>query len=427
MRGGKDISGSRGGPLAAGCFPFLVALLVLSPGPRSPQGPPEAGVTLGNEAFVAQFPPELAAKRLGLVINHTALLPNGKPLYQALQERGARVAAIFSPEHGFTGRIAGGEDVPDTGLKGIEVFSLYGKTRRPTPEQMAGIDAFVYDIQDVGTRFYTYITTLKYVMEAAARAGLPVYVLDRPNPTGGVLVEGPLLEPEFESFIGALPIPIRYGLTCGELAAMMKGQGWVPGDVDLRLVLMEGWQRHFSWQDTGLPWIPTSPNIPTADAAVAYPGTGLLGGIILNQGLGTEEPFLLWGAPWMDPEEVAARLPAEVLGGMELESRTYTPRALPGKSLEPPYKDRLCRGMRIVLEDRARFRSVHFSLELIRVLKELYPDKIYQDSNSLTLMFGTGGLARYLRGELSFSSLKEALRRDEALFLRLREPYLLYR
>ncbi|MGB2905568.1 MAG: DUF1343 domain-containing protein [Candidatus Aminicenantaceae bacterium] len=424
---GRGSFRSRIRPAAFFLAPLLFSFAAITQTPRSHQASPGARVKLGNESFVAQFPRELQDKRLGLVINHTAVLPDGTPLYRALLDKGVDVRAIFSPEHGFTGRIEGGEDVGDTGLEGIKIFSLYGKIRRPTPEQMAHIDALVYDIQDVGTRFYTYITTLKYVMEAAARAGLPVYVLDRPNPTGGTLVEGPLLDPKFESFIGALPIPIRYGLTCGELAAMMKGQGWVPGNVDLHLILMEGWQRHFCWQDTGLPWIATSPNIPTSDAAVAYPGTGLLGGVILNQGLGTEEPFLLWGAPWLDPEDVAGRLPPAVLEEVELESLVYTPRSIPGKSVDPPYKDRVCHGMRIHLQERSRFPSVRFSLELIRVLKEQYPEKIYQESNSLTLMFGTEDLARFLRGELAFSALMEGVNQDEELFLRQRRPYLLYK
>jgi uncharacterized protein YbbC (DUF1343 family) len=316
--------------------------------------------------------------------------------------------------------------VTDTSLEGVRIFSLYGKTRRPTAEQMGHIDAFVYDIQDVGTRFYTYITTLKYVMEAAVRAGIPVYVLDRPNPCGGALVEGPLLSPQFESFIGALPIPIRYGLTCAELAAMMKGEGWVEGDVDLHLVLMEGWERHHSWQDTGLDWIPTSPNIPGPDSAVAYPGTGLLGGVILNQGLGTGEPFLLWGAPWVDPDRVAGLMSRKSLRGVEMERLSYTPRAIAGKTEDPPYKDRVCQGMRIRIRDRSKFRSVLFALELIRVVRERYPDKTFQGSRSLTLMFGSEGLARFLRGDLSFKHLMDGVRRDEERFLRQRKPYLLY-
>jgi uncharacterized protein YbbC (DUF1343 family) len=405
--------------------PLLLSTAASSPVPSS-QAPQGARVKLGNESFVERLPRELKGKRLGLVVNHTAVLPGGDPLHKALLDRGAEVRAIFSPEHGFTGRIEGGEKVADTSLEGVRIFSLYGKARRPSPEQVAHIDAFVYDIQDVGTRFYTYITTLKYVMEAAAQAGLPVYVLDRPNPCGGVLVEGPLLIPEFESFIGALPIPIRYGLTCAELAAMMKGEGWVKGDVDLHLVLMQGWDRHQSWQDTGLEWIPTSPNIPTPDAAVAYPGTGLLGGIILNQGLGTDEPFLLWGAPWVDPDLVAGLMPREVLQDVDLERLSFTPRTIAGKVQDPPYKDRVCQGMRIHIKDRSRFRSVRFSLELIRVLREQYPEEIYRKSSSLTRMFGTEGLARFLRGELSFQDLMDSVRSDEELFLRQRKPYLLY-
>jgi uncharacterized protein YbbC (DUF1343 family) len=391
--------------------------------------PQQNRVKFGNELFVESLPRELSGKRLGLVVNHTAVLPDGTPLHKALLNKGIRVSAIFSPEHGFSGRIRNGQDVSDSSdTNDVKIFSLYGNgsPRKPTREQMAHIDAFVYDIQDVGTRFYTYITTLKQVLEAAAPAGIPVYVLDRPNPLGGEWVEGPILIPEYRSSIGALPIPIRYGLTCGELAAMMKGEGWVPAQVDLIIVPMEGWKRYYFWQEMGYPWIPTSPNIPSADSAVAYPGTCLLGGIILNQGLGTQEPFLIFGAPWMDTAKVIGRLPPQCLAGITLESLTFTPQALAGKTLDPPYKDRLCKGARIRMNERGRFRSVLFALELIRVITELYPERIFKNSQSLSLMFGTGGLAGYLRGELSFSELMEQVKQGEELFRKQRQPYLLY-
>jgi uncharacterized protein YbbC (DUF1343 family) len=380
----------------------------------------------GDQVFVDDFPEELKDKRLGLVINHTAVLPDGTPLAEALLRKGISVRAIFSPEHGFKGIQEGGENIGDERWNNIKVFSLYGNTRRPTAEQMREIDAFVYDIQDVGTRFYTYITTLKYVLEAAAPLGIPVYVLDRPNPAGGSIVEGPILQTNFESYIGALPIPIRYGLTAGELAQMMKGEGWVPAEADLHVVKMTGWQRNYVWEDTGLPWIPTSPNIPNAQSALVYPGTGLLGGIILNQGLGTQEPFLLFGSPWMSPAKVQQSLPSEVQQGIKLEIIEYTPQAIPGKTTSPPYKDRLCQGMRIHVTDGGRFHAVHFTLALIHALKELYPDKIYQESQSLSLMFGTGELARFLRGELSYPQLLENMHKDEELFRQQRKPYLLY-
>ncbi len=386
-------------------------------------------VKFGNEIFAASPPQELSGKRLGLVANHTAVLPDGIPLHKALLKKGLRLTAIFSPEHGFSGRIRNGQDVSDSSAANdIKIFSLYGNgsPSQPTQEQLSHVDALVYDIQDIGTRFYTYITTLKQVLEAAAAAGIPVYVLDRPNPLGGACVEGPVLVPEFLSSIGALPIPIRYGLTCGELAAMMKGEGWVPDQIDLIIVPMEGWKRDYFWQEVGHPWLPTSPNIPSADSALAYPGTGLLGGIILNQGLGTPEPFLMFGAPWMDSVKVIEDLPPVSLAGITLESQTFTPQALVGKTLDPPYKDRSCEGARIHINDPGRFRSVLFALELIHVIVELYPERIFKNSQSLSLMFGTGGLSGYLRGDLSFSELMEEVRQDEERFQEQRLPYLLY-
>lgn len=381
---------------------------------------------IGGEVFREQFPSELHKRRLGLVINHTSLLPDGTPLYKALIQDGVNVTAIFPPEHGFTGKTEGGESIDDSFLGDIQIFSLYGKTRRPTLEQMKKIDAFVYDIQDVGTRFYTYITTLKYVLEAAAKVGLPVYVLDRPNPGGGIHVEGPLLNPKFQSFIGACSIPIRYGLTCGELALLMKGEGWVPTNVDVRVVKMENWQRRFLWPDTQLHWVPTSPNIPSADAALVYPGTGLLGGIILNQGLGTNNPFLQFGAPWLEPEKILRKLPQETYSGITMEQISYTPRALPGKAMNPPYKDKLCHGFRLNIHNGENFKSVFFTLELIRVLKELYPEKIYQESQSLPLMFGNDWLTKYLEGKLAYADLMTQVSHDEKQFLEMRSKYLLY-
>jgi len=265
---------------------------------------PESRVELGNEIFVENISPELQGKSLGLVINHTSVLPPGKPLVQALLEKEQKIRAIFSPEHGFSGTVEAGTEVKDSQLEGIKIYSLYEENKKPTPEQTRGIDAFVYDIQDVGARFYTYITTLKYVLEAAAEAQIPVYVLDRPNPAGGLIIEGPLLRPEYESFIGALPIPVRYSLTPGELAMMMKGEGWVPRKFDLQVIKMKNWRRDYFWEDTGLPWIPPSPNMPTPETAIMYPGSSVLGTVKLNEGRGTPHPFLQFGAPWLDPSSL---------------------------------------------------------------------------------------------------------------------------
>jgi uncharacterized protein YbbC (DUF1343 family) len=381
---------------------------------------------LGNEIFADALPSSLHGKKLGLVLNQTSVLPDGESILEALRRRGHHVTVVFTPEHGFKGRIEGGEEIDDSQLDNIKVFSLYGDIKKPTPEQMLEVDALVYDIQDVGTRYYTYITTLKYVMEAAAEAGKAVYVLDRPNPAGGLMVEGPLLEPSYESFIGALPLPVRYGLTVGELASMMKGEGWVPKQVDLHVVRMKNWRRDFFWEDTGLDWIPTSPNIPFPDTAIIYPGTGLLGALTINQGLGTQNPFLQFGAPWMDGDRVIRHLEGGEKYGVELEPLDYTPLSIPGKILHPPYENRLCRGIRVRLLHRERFSSLHFTIDLIRALKDIHPNDIRLHNDSLNRMFGNNLLEQYILDKLSYEMLIQEITKDEKDFLDRRKKYLLY-
>jgi uncharacterized protein YbbC (DUF1343 family) len=383
-------------------------------------------VILGNERALKLFPETLNGKRLGLVINHTSLLPDRTPVLEAFLKCGIDVQAIFSPEHGFTGTKEGGLAVEDSLLAGIPLYSLYGKTKKPTPEQIKDIDAFVYDIQDVGTRFYTYITTLMYVLEAAGKADKSVYVLDRPNPAGGVLIEGPVLKGKYTSFIGACPIPIRYGLTAGELAKMMQGEGWVPKGVDLHVITMENWRRSFFWDDTGLLWIPTSPNIPSAESAIAFPGTGLLGGLLLNQGLGTSHPFLQLGTPWLDTETLVSKLKSKHTSGVELETLTYTPVSLSGKVLHPAYENRPCQGIRIHIREAEKFRSVHFTLALIKAIKEIHGEEISIKADSLNLLFGDDLLVRYIRGNLTYDRMISLIEEEEELFRQKRRKYLLY-
>ncbi len=408
------------------CLIGLAFLFVaeLHPGSQSLQE--QKRVVLGNERALEILLKKKGGQRLGLVINHTSLLPDKTSLITAFLDRGIDVQAIFSPEHGFTGSQEGGREVEDGRFANIPVFSLYGKTKKPTPDQIHNIDAFVYDIQDVGTRFYTYITTLKYVLEAAAEARKPVYILDRPNPAGGILVEGPILKEAFTSFIGACPIPIRYGLTPGELALMMQGEGWIPQDVDIHVIKMENWQRFYYWEDTGLPWIPTSPNIPTAETAIAYPGTGLLGALFINQGLGTPHPFLLIGTPWLDPDVLMRTLGTERSAGIKLEAVTYTPVSIPGKVLHPAYENRLCKGIRIRILDPKKFQSVHFTLALIKALKEKYGADITVKSDSLNLLFGDDLLVRYLKEGIRYDQMISKILEEERSFNEKRQKYLLY-
>lgn len=412
---------------AQGLLFFLIVLvlfLCLSPGKLFSST--DKLVKLGNEIFLNKLAPTLKGKSLGLVINHTSVLPSGKSLIQALLEDGHTIQAIFSPEHGITGTVEAGKEVKNSQFKGIAIYSLYGETRKPTPEQMEGIDLLIYDIQDVGARFYTYITTLKYVLETAATAHIPVYILDRPNPVGGEMVEGPLMIPAFESFIGALPIPIRYGLTSGELAMMIKGEQWVPQDFDLHVVCMRNWKRHFYWKDTGLLWTPPSPNMPLPETALLFPGSSFLAAIQLNEGGGTPHPFHQFGAPWLKPLSLMDRLNGGQDFGAELIAIAYTPRSLPGKVLHPIYENRTCHGIRIKITDNEKFFPIRFALETIQALQEEWPEHISFDAFKLNRIFGNELLSRFLEGNINYETLLSRMEEEEEFFKQKRQKYLLY-
>jgi uncharacterized protein YbbC (DUF1343 family) len=360
------------------------------------------------------------------VINQTSVLPDGTPLVDAIIRRGWQISAIFVPEHGLSGQVVAGMTIKDDHYKNIPVYSLYGITRKPLPQHLSQVDVLVYDIQDVGTRFYTYITTLKYVIESAAPAGIPVYVLDRPNPIGGHIIEGPCLSPEFESFIGAIPIPVRYGMTIGELALMMKGEGWVPASADLHVVPIKNWKRSLFWDESGLPWISPSPNIPSAKAALLFPGVALLGGVGINGGVGTENPFLQFGAPWLDTDMLLKGLPPEDLRGIKLKTIEYTPNPIPGKILSMKYQGQTCKGVLIEVTEPGIFCSLRFSLSVLAHVLRHHQKKISLAQTELNRLFGTDHLSRFAKGELSLDHLLQILKKEEDAFRKLRQPYLLY-
>jgi uncharacterized protein YbbC (DUF1343 family) len=385
-------------------------------------------VLLGNDVFLKRMPSEVKGKRLGLVINHTSCLSDRTDLVTALLNKGADVQTIFTPEHGLSGNVEGGITIDDGKVNDIPVFSLYGKTRKPTLRQVKDIDVFIYDIQDVGARFYTYISTLKYILEAAAEFQKSVIVLDRPNPVGGIIIEGPLMKKKYESFIGSLPIPIRYGLTAGELALMMKGEGWVPDNVDLNIIKMKNWKRKYFWTDTGLSWIPSSPNIPDPEITLIYPGTGLLEAGNLNEGRGTPNPFLQFGAPWFHASRfIQTYLSSGSDLGIELEEVVYKPQLYPGKANNPLYVNRTCHGILVRIKNKSKFLSFRFVLMLLEFLKNEHPEKLSSNERRLNLMYGTNDLTRYLRDQISYLELLERAQKDEALFREQRQKYLLYK
>jgi uncharacterized protein YbbC (DUF1343 family) len=301
----------------------------------------------------------LAGKRVGLITNPTGVTVKLESAIDRMaQARDFKLAALFGPEHGVRGDAQAGAAVADRmdARTGLPAYSLYGTTRKPTPAMLAGLDVLVFDIQDIGARFYTYPWTLALVMQAAREAGMGVIVADRPNPIGGIRVEGPVLDPALASFVGAYPIPIRHGMTVGELALMMNTDFGI--GCDLTVVTCTNWRRPDDATQTGLPWVPPSPNMPTIDTAFIYPGTCLIEGTNLSEGRGTTKPFELIGAPFIDAPGLADRLNQRNLPGAHFRPAWFTPSF-------SKFQGQLCAGVQVHIKDRAAFAPVDAGIAIL--------------------------------------------------------------
>ena len=353
------------------CIVVLSLLLVLFCPSRSPA----ASVKTGAEVLSQTGFASLKGKKFALVTNQSAQV-FGVQLIELMAKAGVQPAVIFTPEHGFKGAAEDGVHLADGSLDGIPVKSLYGATRKPRSEDLKGLDLVLFDIQDAGVRFYTFISTLGLVMQAAAREGIPFQVLDRPNPLGGNYLAGFLRQDLPASFTSLYPIPEVYGMTVGELAGMIKGEGMLPGLAQLQLsvVRMQGWQRWMRWPDTGLPWVATSPNLASFDSALLYPGIGLLEGTSASEGRGSAEPFRLVGWPGIDPQALAEKLNALQLPGLRIEPARFTPVSLPGISSAPKYRNRELGGVRIEITDYRSVLPVEAGVAVVAALYATLPE-----------------------------------------------------
>lgn len=332
----------------------------------------------------------LAGMRIGLVTNHTGRNREGRQTIDVLNNApGVKLVSLFSPEHGIRG--LADEKVSDSKDEntGLPIYSLYGESRRPSAEQLKDLDAVVFDIQDIGARFYTYISTLGYLMEEAAKAKLPVFVLDRPNPIGGVDVEGPIADSDKLSFISYHTIPTRHGLTIGELANLFNKQRKIGADV--RVIKMEGWRRSMWFDETNLTWVNPSPNMRSLTEATLYPGVGLLETTNVSVGRGTDTPFEVVGAPWIQGDKLAEYLNLRAIPGVRFVPVRYTPNA-------SVFKDQQCGGVNIVITDRAAFRPLATGIEMALALRKLYPND-WQVDKYLRLLVNADTLERVKRGE----------------------------
>jgi uncharacterized protein YbbC (DUF1343 family) len=359
----------------------------------------------------------LAGRRVGLITNHTGLASDGTATGKLLADApDVELVALFSPEHGIAGkldvsRIADGRDEPT----GLPIYSLYGENRAPTPESLRGIDTLVFDIQDIGTRYYTYISTMAGAMKAAAEHGLRFVVLDRPNPIGGVDVEGPVLDAGRESFVGSHPIPVRHGMTIGELAGMFNAE--LELGVDLHVVPVEGWRRADWFDQTGLLWVNPSPNMRSLTQALLYPGVGLLETTNLSVGRGTDTPFEVIGAPWLDGRRLAGELNSAGLHGVRFVPVRFTPES-------SQFRGEGCGGVNLIVTDRSAFRPVRTGLEIARQLRRLYPDT-WDAASYGRLLANEQTLAGVLAGE-TVTAIEAGYQPRLNEFLARRAAFLLY-
>lgn len=416
----------------------LCALLALgfSRAMNGPVSAQAAGpvVATGADVLAATQFARLKGKRVGLVTNHTGLV-GGEHLADLIARApGAKLTAILAPEHGFRGAAEAGAHVRnDVDAKtGVPIFSLHGDTRKPTPAMLRNVDVLVFDIQDIGVRFYTYISTMGLAMQAAASARIPFVVLDRPNPLGGEYVSGFTLQPALRSFVGQFTIPIAHGLTVGELARMIKGERLLDGlaDLDLAVVEMKGWKRAMRWPQTGRPWVATSPNIPTFDAALVYPGIGVVGELAVNEGRGTPTPFSVFGAPWLDGRRFAARLGALSLPGVRFEPVRYTPRSIPGVAATPRFVGRSIGGVRVVVTDVARFEPLEAGMHAIAGIaveaRAANAGSLFPNLAMFHAIAGTKLLHQMIAAGKDGGAIIRAWQGDVAQFKSRRARYLIY-
>jgi len=395
------------------------------------QGNPK--VLPGLDVLVLNRPERLRGRRFGLLAHGASVTRDLRFAWDALASvPGATLAALFTPEHGLMGTHQDMEGVAlkrGSRFRGMPVHSLYGDTPdslRPSPRMLDGLDLFVADLQGVGSRYYTYLYTLAHCMEACREAGVEVWVLDRPNPLGGVRLEGNLVEPGFRSFVGRFPLPVRHGMTLGEAARMINDAFQAP--CRLQVVALEGWRRPMWFDQTGLPWVMPSPNMPTLDTATVYPGTCLIEGTNLSEGRGTTRPFEIVGAPWIDPETLASALRETALPGVVFRPMFFRPTFQKHAGLT-------CGGVHIHVVDRKRFLPFLTGVHLILCAKRLWPGRFrwrrqpYEFETrclAVDLLAGGSWLREVADRGADLERIRSSWDRDLARFRRLRRKYLLY-
>ncbi len=417
------------------CFhAFMCSVFILTFGLAMPQAKTdERRVTPAADILVQQKFKALAGLRLGLIANHTSRVGTSHLIDLLHAASNVTLKAILTPEHGLRGTADAGAHIKDgRDVKtSVPIFSLYGKTRKPTAKMLKNLDALVFDIQDIGARFYTYISTMGLAMQAAAKAKIPFYVLDRPNPLGGNYVSGFMLKRKHSSFVGQFAIPIAHGMTIGELARMIKGENLLPGlkSLELKVLPMKGWQRDMLWPQTELDWQRPSPAIPDFENALTYPGMAFFEASSINYGRGTKLPFKIFGAPWINGQALATTLNARKLPGVTFKATRFTPAAIPGSTRPPKFKGQNISGIQLVITDPHIYQPVETGIEVLCALFQHArgkPVRLISRPKWLATLAGTNLLYQKLKQGACAKQIARSWQSDIKKFKKQRQKYLLY-
>lgn len=389
-----------------------------------------AEVKLGNEVLASTGFKALKGKRVGLVTNPSGVNRNLDTTIEVLRAApGVKLVALFGPEHGVYGDVPAGDKVPSRidERTGLPVHSLYGATHRPTREMLQGLDALVYDLQDTGCRSYTYVSTMGVAMDACGEAGVEFVVLDRPNPLGGNRVEGPMVEDKFRSFVSKWDVPYVYGLTCGELALMINGEGWTTNRCKLTVVPLKGWKRSMVWRDTGLPWVPTSPHVPRGESALYQVATGMLGEIGgVSTGIGYTLPFECVAAPGVEPHKLAGALNGYRLPGVKFQPIVYQPYYF-------TFSNQVIAGVQLYFADPAGAPLTAINFYALEALKKVAGRDLFDEAVKRKKSFsmfdkvnGTDATRKALQAGTPAAEIVAAWKPAEESFRQQRKKYLLY-
>lgn len=386
----------------------------------------EEDFQLGVDVLLNEELDEIKGKNVGLITNPTGVDQNLNSIVDLLyNDDDVNLVALYGPEHGVRGDAQAGEGVEYyiDEKTGLPVYSLYGDTRKPTPEMLEDVDVLVFDIQDVGARFYTYIYTMAYAMEAAAENDIEIIVLDRPNPISGDEVQGPVLDPDYASFVGMYPIPQRHGMTVGELATLFNEEFDI--EANLRVMEMKGWKRSMYYDDTPLAWVLPSPNMPTPDTALVYPGTALIEGTNLSEGRGTTKPFELIGAPFIDGDALAEQLNDADLPGVRFRAAYFTPQS-------SKHAGELSGGIELYVTDREAYQTIKTGLTIVKTVHDMYPDDFAFSAESdegvsfFDNLIGNGWVREKIEAGASVGEITDKWDADLEAFSDVRRNYLIY-